>query len=125
MKILVLFLVLAASAQADTWLTDTKHPGDRPVWNTNTGWYDGNELYRWCTGADRSGCLGYVTGVASVEAALNAIPICFPAKATANQLRDVVIAYLRDNPADRHMSALVLVSNAYVASFPCRGGDSI
>jgi len=119
MKILALLILLAPAAHADVWLTTTKHAGDTPVWNDHTGWYDGNQLYRWCTGGDRSGCLGYVTGVASVESALNAIAVCFPQAVTADQLRDVAIAYLRNNPAKRHESALVNVSSAFLEAFPC------
>ena len=44
---------------------------------------------------------------------------CVPQDATNQQLRDVVVTYLTENPATRHETARSLVWEAYRAAFPC------
>jgi hypothetical protein len=45
--------------------------------------------------------------------------ICFPKGSSNDQYRDIVVTYLRDNPAQRHMTASVLGLVALRSAFPC------
>lgn len=89
-------------------------------------YYNGDALYRECTGEPdaRSRCLGYVAGVADMLAAAVArgdVTIaCVPADVTADQARDVVVSFLRDNPQSRHRSAVSVIELALADTFPCR-----
>ena len=105
----------------------------------------GNTLYESCT-SDQIGlegfCVGYIAGLvegqfwgglllakmAGIELetqdfnafANQAFQHCIPPEAPNEQLRDVVVAHLRDNPATRHESARFLVWEAYREAFPCK-----
>lgn len=85
--------------------------------------YDGNVLYQKCsddTAFAQGVCLGYVGGIAdsmgSDDAQANRSQ-CIDKEATMGQLRDVAIAYLRDHPAERHLSAASLVRFALRKGF--------
>lgn len=102
----------------------------------------GNNLYADCTTREDSplyyqndaACTLYVLGVndafaqapdvASLlrEEPANSTPemLCVPIGVQAGQLRDVVLAYLRSNPATRHQSAAWLVLLALRAAYPCQ-----
>ena len=60
--------------------------------------------------------MGYV--LAAFETS-NGDLFCMPKEVTIRQTNDVVLAYLRDHPADRHLPAVFLVEHALQASFPC------
>lgn len=45
---------------------------------------------------------------------------CIPTDATNEQLRDVVVLYMANNPAKRHGTARFIVWDAYRDAFPCR-----
>lgn len=98
---------------------DAESPSDMP-------YYSGDALYRECTGEPHpwSRCLGYVASVANMLAAAVArgdVTIaCMPADVTADQARDVVVNFLRDNPQSRHHSAVSLIELALADAFPCR-----
>ena len=79
----------------------------------------GNELYDVCLGDsfDRGMCVGYALGVA--EAAGLAGVACIPPDVTRGQIKDVVVNYLRDHPADRNKSAYGLVTTALQSVWPC------
>jgi len=75
------------------------------------GFYDGNLIFQRCSESDaanKSLCLGYIGGIADSmgysDAKANRSQ-CVENEATMGQLRDVAVAYLRDNPALRHQSA--------------------
>jgi hypothetical protein len=121
MRKLILAVALFAStaAHADLWLTTTKHPGDAEVWNKSTGWYTGNDLYSWRT-TNWAGVAGFVTGVASVLEASNAVPVCTGKDVTAQQLVDVVLAYLVAHPETRDRGAMELTARALATAFPCK-----
>lgn len=104
----------------------------------------GNSLYEACTSDDQvqtGFCVGYLIGQiegqflggllvtqrAGKEVgfedfngfANQIFQHCIPPDASNGQLRDVVVAYLRDNPANRHETARFLVWSAYRDAFPC------
>lgn len=101
---------------------------------------DGNRLYADCTvreGAstyyqDKAYCLAYIVGandgiesglvLAEVYTEIDDLqrPYCLPDNVTAGQLTDVVVAYLRKNPAERHLAGSIVVFAALTQAFPCR-----
>lgn len=104
--------------------------------------YSGNLLYRDCT-AERgeatyyqsiAQCTGYIMGThdalstageylsyaAEIDPPLRLI--CVPETVEAGQLRDLVVIYLRDNPANRNLSAGLLVMLALREAYPCGTG---
>lgn len=87
---------------------------------------DGNDLLDICTKDDyfnQGYCLGYIralsSGVDMVLATSNQ-RICYRDNITMGQIRDVVIAYIRRNPAKRNENAMVLVSWASAEAWPCK-----
>jgi Rap1a immunity proteins len=93
----------------------------------------GNWLHEACQAPlesmDGGVCLGYVVGVeemvhvviAGVSAASTtfASGYCRPHNVTYRQLRDVVAAYLRHHPENRHEAAMTLVVRAVTTAWPC------
>lgn len=61
--------------------------------------------------------LGYITGVAD---SLVGIMFCPPPNVTAGQLVDMVKNYLENVPAERHMSADILVTKIMKTMWPCK-----
>ena len=47
--------------------------------------------------------------------------ICIPSAATAAQLRDVTIDFMRSNPKDRHLDVSILMGLAFQDAWPCSG----
>ena len=47
--------------------------------------------------------------------------ICIPSAATAAQLRDVTIDFIRSNPKDRHLDVGILMGLAFQNAWPCSG----
>ncbi|MDR7126885.1 Rap1a/Tai family immunity protein [Pseudotabrizicola sp. 4114] len=104
----------------------------------------GNELFEACDtdGLAQAGyCIGYILGavegmrwgiaapllhaggvdVASVNQTSNSIlQICEPDGVIAKQYTDIVIGYLRTNPAMRHRPARGLIQIALGEAFPCQ-----
>jgi hypothetical protein len=69
-------------------------------------------------------CMGYIQGVTHTEngISLSITPmtkLCIPDDVTLSQLKDVLIAYLKDRPEERHWAAWSLVHNAINDAFPC------
>ena len=102
----------------------------------------GNVLYRYCTGTEGSFsqasqsllCSSYIQGAhdgleaagkyVSFKANMEEDPIrvvCVPSGVETGQLKEIVVAHLRDNPADRNLSASVLVLAALAKAYPCSG----
>lgn len=104
----------------------------------------GNELQETCVSQDPvfgGFCIGYILGAIEgmslgayavlgaagedeTSEAINAsissfLGHCTPAEATNDQLRDVVVKYLHDNPETRHMSGRILILQAMQQAFPC------
>lgn len=105
----------------------------------------GNDLYTACQEVDdmvKLGfCVGYLIGategqswgaflvlnqIAATDGAEEAnerinffLRHCVPADASNQQLRDVAMQYLEQNPASRHLPARGLIWQAYLEAFPC------
>lgn len=105
----------------------------------------GNSLYDACRNDDPAiagFCIGYLIGLiegrgigafqvlAQLQPGENAgqmnslvnnfLGHCIPEDASNEQLRDVAVEYLRENPASRHETARLLIWQAYVEAFPCQ-----
>jgi hypothetical protein len=82
---------------------------------------DGNRLMAICATKDLGECDAYLGGVAdAIEAQGRAkAEACIPTAVTGQQLRDVVLKYLRDNPQSRQMHGGALTIKAFSAAFPC------
>jgi hypothetical protein len=83
---------------------------------------DGNRLLAMCTTKSAGECDAYLSGVSdTIEAEGRArAPACIPTAVTGNQMRDVVIKYIHDNPQSRELKAGLLTIKALSAAFPCR-----
>jgi hypothetical protein len=88
---------------------------------------EGNELHENCSASTEfkeAACVSYIIGItdfidlsqAAGDARLN---ICIPDRATAGQVIDVVKTYIDRNPKERHLAAVLLVTNALSEAFPC------
>lgn len=90
--------------------------------------HSGNWLLQRCESdnlAHQSFCLGYITAAfAGMEVLLqyNNKDFCVPEGVTQGQMEEVVVRYLRRNPKDRHLSAVVLTGLAAMEAWPCREG---
>ena len=87
----------------------------------------GNSLLEYC-GSKNVGeygvCVGYITGVGDIETMDGAAfpdrqRFCTPDNATNGQIIDIVVKYLKDHPAARHLLGAILVVNALTEAFPC------
>ena len=86
----------------------------------------GNDLLHTCSETDfysAGYCLGYVRGLSSgADAALSMMnkKICYTSGVTIKQLQDVVVAYIRRNPATRNKNAIILTIEASMEAWPCK-----
>jgi len=66
-------------------------------------------------------CIGYLSGVVDALSTLNALKgeTCGPDDMTLEQLLDVVIKYLHDNPQSRHASAALVTWSAMNQAYGC------
>jgi hypothetical protein len=102
----------------------------------------GNDLYRDCSVPpensiyyqSNAACISYIVAVndsfviaSTVASIIREEPeseqinmLCVPTGVEAGQLRDVVVAYIRNDPANRHGSAALQVYLALITAFPCR-----
>ena len=95
---------------------------------------DGNVLLERCTteGNERTyaqlSCNNYVVGVidgytaavASPKAPPHQAEFAIPAGVTGQQTVDIVVKYLREHPAERHVPASILIVVALRESFPAK-----
>jgi hypothetical protein len=88
----------------------------------------GNDLLGICQSpldADKSACSAYVVGVVDLISVLQGWDtwkykaVCIPEKAINGQVRDVVVKYLVENPAERDRSAAALIMLAVTAAWGC------
>jgi hypothetical protein len=77
--------------------------------------FTGNDLVQECE-AQTPMCTGFLLGVSDIALQLKAV--CVPAAST-NQLRAVVLSYLRKNPNRWHENAARLVRLALLDAWPC------
>lgn len=83
-------------------------------------WMSGRQLAETCaTGVavDRAMCVAYVMGVLDGYRE-RAQPVRTPADATAGQVRDVVAAYIAENPEKQALEGRELVKAAVIAKWP-------
>lgn len=88
---------------------------------------DGNGLYSFCTSSNvswQNNCLLYIVGAVDAfrtTQALSGTPplFCLPAGVINNQLMDVVVVHLRDNPQYRNLGSSLLILGALTEAFPC------
>jgi hypothetical protein len=81
---------------------------------------DGNKLLSICSSTDIKACDAYLAGVGDAMAEEPAPRrACIPARVTGTQLRDVVIKFLREEPAKRELSGGSLTVHAFAKAFPC------
>jgi hypothetical protein len=84
---------------------------------------NGNQLLQDCTNQDSTlFCLDYTSAVADAldGNSVNGYDACIPTRVSAGQIKDIVVQYLRLNPAERHFAAAGLVADAISKAFPCR-----
>jgi hypothetical protein len=85
-----------------------------------SGFVGGNELFESCK-SDNVGvqniCRGYIVGVVDAFDAQRII--CTPENVSADQVRDIVVKWLRDHPENRHLQAATLVKAAIPDSWSC------
>ena len=88
---------------------------------------DGDELMNHCSANiaderyDPAVCVTYIMGAYDAymfQRLIRNQPRCAPRSLTAGKLREVVVAYLQDNPDNRAMDASALVWNAIIAEWP-------
>ena len=80
----------------------------------------GNTIYKRCAGEDKSWfvwCNGYLVGVADMAASKGII--CLPEGTHPKRLFDVVVTYLKRNPAKRRIVAPDLILEALEARYAC------
>ena len=93
---------------------------------------DGNALLQSCEVGredpnfyqESAKCLFYVVGVTDASNFFQTAEgidnfLCIPSSATAGQLRDTVVKFLKDNPAERHKEASVIVYLSLAGAYPC------
>ena len=82
----------------------------------------GNALYEKCTGqvqADKMFCLGYIDGVVEIFFGTKHGPPCPPAGISDQQVKDVVINYLKAHPEKRNYTAATTVVVAVGDAWRC------
>lgn len=99
----------------------------------------GNDVYRYCTRTDTNYdriyqdfmCLAYIQGAhdgleagayhVTYRANLNEdyLIVCVPEGVEVGQIKEIVVDYLRSHPADRNLSAAILVYAALAEVYPC------
>jgi hypothetical protein len=87
---------------------------------------DGNDLLRRCGSpveADLLLCFGYIEAITDVMLpgnVVNGFRACVASGVQADQLKDIVVQFLRLNPSRRHFGGAGLVARAISEAFPCR-----
>ena len=70
-------------------------------------------------------CVSYARGLADGLTFMEAVlgddksPFCIPSEVEAQQLVDVSLRYLRENPGIRHRPAAFILADAFAAAWPC------
>jgi hypothetical protein len=124
------FLLLNAGLQAQI-------PHDVPPDTTDSwAWKSGNNLYAECEegagSVQYSFCLAYVTGALDMIGGLQGADsatdqkslwklstVCVPNQATAGQVVDIVLKYMKDHPEDRASRASWIVIRALIGAWKC------
>ena len=91
---------------------------NKDIWYFSTG----NDLLRICESElmpDIAYCQGYIVGIGEALQLTAAVSICLPARTAERQLRDIVVAKLKERPDTRHLPTLAIISSVLEESFPC------
>jgi hypothetical protein len=75
----------------------------------------GNDLWEWCVRDPDGFCFGYIVGAIDQDST----SLCIPKGAAFVQTRDVVVAYLKNNPENRHFHATTVLLLALREAWPC------
>lgn len=92
------------------------------TFSANATFDDGNKLLNYCTSEksfDQGVCSGLISGYMDDMQMAYTCSKADP-KITRRQVIDVVIKFLKDNPADRHLPGVNLAWRAFVAAFDCK-----
>jgi hypothetical protein len=98
--------------------------------SAQSGFFDGNDLYRNCTSDQtvlkRGFCNGYAAAVVDMMIAHQQIggdfhgySVCIPENVKLQQVSDIVLNFLRSNPVFRHQSGARLAAQAISQAWPC------
>jgi Ssp1 endopeptidase immunity protein Rap1a len=83
---------------------------------------DGNNVLERCTSQspfDRGMCVGLIAGYfEGMQAAYSCSK--YNPNITRRQIMDVVVKFLKDNPADRHLPGVTLSYRAFYVAFDCK-----
>jgi hypothetical protein len=89
---------------------------------------NGDHLYAECQN-NNAGCESYLKGIIDSEAYFISTfgvnkdaGFCVTQQASIEQIRDIVVEYLRNHPDYRRYAAASLAMTALKAAFPCQGG---
>lgn len=101
------------------------------VWGEGA-FQNGKQMAKHCTVDQRSAfedgvCMGYIISVVDTLAwtvALDAleVPYCLPEEVAPEQLKEVVIKYLEENPANIEFASPPLIVAAFSDAYPCMEG---
>lgn len=88
----------------------------------------GNKLLRQIESTnsnERTFATGYISGfvdaIIGSKMLLNAKPVaCVPAGVTYTQLNDIIHNYLKNEPKERHKSAILLIITSIRETYPCK-----
>jgi len=100
--------------------------------SAQSGFFDGNDLYRNCTSEQtilkRGFCNGYAAAVVDMMIALQQVggdfyghSACIPENVKLQQVSDIVLNYLKSNPVFRHQAGAWLAAQAISQAWPCSG----
>jgi len=87
--------------------------------SANAAFLDGNALLSKMNGdtPHKMQAIGYIQGV---HDAMESVNVCAPANVTSGQIFDMVKNYLENVPANRHLSAEVIVGHILINAWPCK-----
>ena len=92
-----------------------------PVW---ANFLDGNDLYEHCKNRNAS-ALNYILGVHDAQQAIAGFGkqeklVCPWGRVSSGHIVGIVCNYLRENPAQRHLSGGSIVLKSLGNAFPCQ-----
>jgi len=91
---------------------------------SDADYINGNQLLEKCTSSSferKLFCLGYIEAISDAmqHQTINGFKGCVSTEIAAGQLQDVVVDFLRQHAADRHLAAESMVARAVSEAFPC------
>jgi|HubBroStandDraft_2_1064218.scaffolds.fasta_scaffold48379_5 hypothetical protein len=105
-----------------------------PNTQDSISFFTGNDLLRHCEHSDASSsarCMGYIVGAVDMIGGLQSSSdrsgdemwrfrsVCFPKQMDVNQVTDVVVKFLKENPEKRHQPASMLITIALIKAWGC------